>query len=83
MEYALTFAMGVILGCIIILLLKHKETKQYGSVVKQKEDQISKLQEECTKLTVDLTRLNEQQKTWEEKLSLLNEAKDLAQQPTP
>ncbi|MBN2593820.1 MAG: DNA recombination protein RmuC [Sedimentisphaerales bacterium] len=76
MEYALIFAIGVILGGIIVLLLKHKETKQHNSVVKQKDEQISKLQEECTKHTIDLTRLNEQQKTWEEKLDLLNEAKE-------
>jgi DNA recombination protein RmuC len=76
MEYALTFAIGVILGCIITFIIKYREVKQCNSYIKQKEEQISKLQEECTQLTIDLTKLNEQQKTWEEKLSLLNNAKE-------
>ena len=76
MEYALIFAIGLILGCIIILLLKHKEKRQLNSTIKQKEDLIIQLQEERTKLTVDLTKLNEQQKTWEDKLALLNDAKE-------
>jgi DNA recombination protein RmuC len=76
MEYALTFAIGVIFGCAFILLLRYKEAKQHKSVVEQKEGQISTLQEECIKLNVDLARLNEQQKAWEEKFNLLNEAKE-------
>jgi DNA recombination protein RmuC len=76
MEYALIFAVGLILGCIIILFLKYKEKQQLNSTIKQKEELISQLQEECQKLTVDLTKLNEQQKTWEEKLTLLNDAKE-------
>ncbi len=76
MEYALTFAIGVICGCVLVFFFKHKETKQHDSTITQKEGQISQLQEECTKLTVDLARLNEQQKTAEEKLALLNEAKE-------
>ena len=76
MEYALTFVIGVICGCILVFFLKHKETKRYDSAITQKEGQISQLQEECTKLTVDLARFNEQQKTADEKLALLNEAKE-------
>ena len=76
MEYALTFLIGVIFGCFIIFIVKHREVKQRNSTIKQKEEQISEIQEECTRLTIDLTKLNEQQKTWEEKLSLLNNAKE-------
>ncbi|MHC4426655.1 MAG: DNA recombination protein RmuC [Planctomycetota bacterium] len=76
MEYALTFAIGLICGCILVFVLRQRETKQLKSVVEQKEEQISQLQKECTNLTVDLTKLNEQQKTSEEKLTLLNDAKE-------
>jgi len=76
MEYALTFAIGMICGCVLVFFLKHKETKRHDSAITQKEGQISQLQEECTKLTVDVATLSEQQKTAEEKLALLNEAKE-------
>ncbi|MCH7556498.1 MAG: DNA recombination protein RmuC [Planctomycetes bacterium] len=76
MEYALTFAIGLICGCVLVFFLKHKETKQHDSAIMQKEGQISQLQEECTKLTVDLATLSEQQKTAEEKLAFLNDAKE-------
>ena len=76
MEYALTFAIGLICGCILVFVLRQRETKQLKSVVEQKEEQISQLQEQCTKLTVDLARLGEQQKTAEEKIALWNEARE-------
>jgi len=76
MEYALTFAIGVICGCVLVFFFKHKETKQHDSTITQKEGQISQLQEECTKLAVDLATLNEQQKTAEEKLAFWNNAKE-------
>ena len=76
MEYAFVFALGVICGGFLVFLLSHKEIKQLRSGIGQKEQQISPLQEECKKLTADLARLNEQQKSAEEKLTLLNDAKE-------
>lgn len=76
MEYAFVFAIGVICGGFLVFLLTHKEIKQLRLGIGQKEQQISPLQEECKKLTADLARLNEQQKSAEEKLTLLNDAKE-------
>ncbi|MHC4145239.1 MAG: DNA recombination protein RmuC [Planctomycetota bacterium] len=50
--------------------------KRLESGMRQKEEQISQLQEEGTKLTVELARLNEQQKTAEEKIALWDKAKE-------
>ena len=76
MEYALTFAIGVICGCILVFVLRQRETKQLKLAVKQKEEQVSQLQKECTNLTVDLAKLNEQKKTSEEKLAFLKDAEE-------
>jgi len=76
MEYALFFAIGTICGCVLVYFLKHREIKRFELSVKQKEAQISQLQEECTRLTVDIAKFSEQQKAWEEKITMLNEAKE-------
>ena len=76
MEFVLAFAIGLICGCGLVFLLRHREIKRLESTTRQKDDQISQFQEKCTKLTVDLARLNEQQKTAEEKIAVWNEAKE-------
>ncbi|MBN1974739.1 MAG: DNA recombination protein RmuC [Sedimentisphaerales bacterium] len=76
MEYALFFVIGTICGCVLVYLLKHRETQRFEVSVKQKEEQITQLQDERTKLTADIAKFNEQQKAWEEKLNILNEAKE-------
>ena len=76
MEFVLAFAVGLIFGGILVFLLKHREIKQLESSVQEKDGQISQLQAECTKLTVEAARLSEQQKNAEEKIALWNEAKE-------
>jgi DNA recombination protein RmuC len=76
MEFVLAFAVGLICGGVIVFILMQRETKRLESATRQKDEEISQLQAECTKLTVDLARLNEQQKTAEEKIALLNEARE-------
>ena len=76
MEFVLSFAAGLICGGIVIFLLRHREIKRLESSVREKGEQISRLQAESTKLTVEIARLNEQQKTAEEKIALWNEAKE-------
>jgi DNA recombination protein RmuC len=76
MEFVLAFAVGLICGGALVFLLRHREMKRLESGMRQKEEQISQLQEEGTKLTVELARLNEQQKTAEEKIALWDKAKE-------
>jgi len=76
MEYALTLIIGALCAGIFVFLLRQREIRRLESATRQKEEQISQLQEERTKLTVDLARLGEQQKTAEEKIALWNEAKE-------
>ena len=76
MEFVLSFAVGLICGGIVIFLLRHREIKRLESSMREKDEQISQLQAECTKLTVEIARLNEQQKNAEEKIALWNEAKE-------
>ena len=76
MEFVLASAIGLICGCGLVFLLRQREIRQLESATRQKEEQISQLQAECTKLTVDLAKLGEQQKTAEEKIALWNEAKE-------
>jgi len=76
MEFVLSFAVGLICGGIVIFLLRHREIKRLESSMREKDEQISQLQAECTKMTVEIARLNEQQKNAEEKIALWNEAKE-------
>jgi DNA recombination protein RmuC len=76
MEFVLAFAVGLIGGGVVVFALRHAEIKRLASSMRQKDEQISQLQAECTKLTVEITRLSEQQKTAEEKIALWNEAKE-------
>jgi DNA recombination protein RmuC len=76
MEFVLAFAVGLICGGALVFLLRHREMKRLESGMRQKEEQISQLQVEGTKLTVELARLNEQQKTAEEKIALWDKAKE-------
>ena len=76
MEFVLAFAIGLICGCSLVFFLRQREIRRLESATRQKDEQISQLREECTKLTVDLARLGEQQKTAEEKIALWNEAKE-------
>jgi DNA recombination protein RmuC len=66
MEYILAFVIGVICGGVIVFLLSHRK--------------ISQLQEEGASLKTQLaevrTELDQQKKAAEEKLALLNEAKE-------
>jgi len=76
MELVLASAIGLICGCGLVFLLRQREIRRLESATRQKDEQISQLQEERTKLTVDLAKLGEQQKTAEEKIALWNEAKE-------
>jgi len=76
MELVLAFGAGLIFGGAIVFFLRHRETKRLESATREKDEQICQLQAECTKLTVELARLNEQQKAAEEKIALWNEAKE-------
>ena len=76
MELVLAFAIGLICGCGLVFFLRQREVRRFESTTRQKDEQISQLQAECTRLTVDLARLGEQQKTAEEKIALWNEAKE-------
>ncbi|MHC4118772.1 MAG: DNA recombination protein RmuC [Planctomycetota bacterium] len=76
MEFVLAFAVGLICGCVLVFLLRQREIRRLETVARQKDEQISQLQEQCTKLTVDIARLGEQQKTAEEKIALWNEARE-------
>ena len=76
MEFVLAFAVGLIGGGVVVFLLRHREIKRLESSMREKDEQISQLQSECTKLTVEIARLNEQQKTAEEKIAQWNEAKE-------
>ena len=76
MEFVLAFAVGLICGGALVFILRHREIKRLESSTRQKDEQVCQLQGECTKLTVEIARLNEQQKTAEEKIALWNEAKE-------
>jgi len=76
MEFVLAFVIGMICGCVLVFFLRQREIRRLESATRQKDEQISQLREECTKLTVDFARLGEQQKTAEEKIALWNEAKE-------
>lgn len=76
MEYVLAFAFGVILAGVPVFLLWRREVGLHESCARDKDGQISELQAECTRLTVELARLGEQQKNAEEKIALWNEAKE-------
>jgi DNA recombination protein RmuC len=76
MEFVLAFAVGLICGGALVFFLRQRETKRLELSVHEKDEQISQLREECTKLTVELARLNEQQKTAEEKIASWTEARE-------
>jgi DNA recombination protein RmuC len=66
MEYVLFFAIGSICGCALVYFLKNREIKRFELSEKQKQEQISLLQEERTKLSVEIAKFSEQQKAWED-----------------
>lgn len=76
MEYVIFFAIGAICGCVLVYFLKHREVKRLETDVLQKDEQIAQLRNDSTKLTVDIAKLNEQQNAWQEKLNILNDAKE-------
>ncbi len=76
MEFVLAFAAGLIGGGVVVFLLRHREIKRLDESLRQKDEQISQLQSESTKLTVEIARLSEQQKNAEEKMALWNETKE-------
>jgi DNA recombination protein RmuC len=76
MEFVLAFVVGLICGGALVFFLRQSESKRLELSLRQKDEQISQLREECTKLTVELARLNEQQKTAEEKIASWTEARE-------
>jgi DNA recombination protein RmuC len=62
MEYVIGFIIGAICAGVFVFWLTLKK--------------VNKLEEERTGLKVDLAKLYEQQKTWEEKLAMFNDAKE-------
>ena len=76
MEFVLAFAIGLICGCGLVFFLWQRETKRLETAARQKDEQISQLQEQCTKLTANVAGLSEQQKNAEEKIALWNEARE-------
>ena len=66
MEYVLFFAIGSICGCVLVYFLKYREIKRFELSEKQKQEQIDLLQEERTKLSVEIAKFSEQQKVYEE-----------------
>ena len=76
MEYVIFFAIGSICGCVLVYFLKHREVKRFEADVLQKNEQITQLRDDCTKLTVEIAKFNEQQNAWQEKLNILNDAKE-------
>ncbi|MEJ2648928.1 MAG: DNA recombination protein RmuC [Sedimentisphaerales bacterium] len=66
MEYVLLFAIGSVCGCVLVYFLKYKEIKRFELSEKEKQEQIDLLQEERTKLSVEIAKFSEQQKAWEE-----------------
>jgi len=66
MEYVIFFAIGSICGSVLVYLLKHREIKRFELSEKLKQEQIETLQEERTKLSIEIAKFSEQQKAWEE-----------------
>ena len=64
MEYVLLFAIGSVCGCVLVYFLKYKEIKRFELSEKEKQEQIDLLQEERTKLSVEIAKFSEQQKAW-------------------
>jgi DNA recombination protein RmuC len=76
MEYVIFFAIGSICGCVLVYFLKYREVKRFEADVRQKDGQITQLRDDCTRLTVEIAKFNEQQNAWQEKLNILNDAKE-------
>lgn len=79
MEYALAAIIGTICGGIVIFLFGRKRIDRLEAAAQEKDRQIYEQQETCASLKAELaalrTKLDEQLKSAQEKVDLLNEAR--------